>query len=102
MVSSGGVAALVLGIGYLIIFPLYVPLVRPRRSSAEQCRYLAVVCAVSALALASLGIDGVISFMVARRTPEMGIRIALGASGAVVRRYRSLLWSRWLDRRISR
>jgi putative ABC transport system permease protein len=40
---------------------------------------LALAFAISALLVASMGIYGVISFTVARRTPELGIRRAIGA-----------------------
>jgi len=56
--------------------------VAPRRFQTK----LAVAFSGAALLLAALGIYGVISFSVARRIPEIGIRIALGARGGELMR----------------
>lgn len=76
-----------------------VPLTRIRTmqevlaDSAAQQRFqtwLAAVFAATALLVASLGIYGVVSYAVARRSNEVGIRMALGAQAGNV--YRMVLW----------
>jgi predicted permease len=50
-----------------------------------------VVLSAMAVILAVIGIYGVVAFAVSRRTKEMGIRIALGASSKDI--YRAVLWA---------
>ena len=59
------------------------------RASLDEPRFytwLAVACAAMAVLFVTLGLYGIVSFNVSGRTPEFGVRMAIGASGGAILR----------------
>lgn len=65
-------------------FSLYTPIVRASIASERLAATLIVVFGLMALALAAVGVYGLMSYSVTQRTGEMAVRSAMGASARQV------------------